>query len=74
MKEELPFQINYHFLQDSIESLKEETGHSSEEIERGLTYMIGRRCGQLLQKLAEEKDKELLNELEIAILHSSEEK
>jgi hypothetical protein len=36
--------------------------------------MIGRRCGQLLQKLAENKNEELLNELEIAILHSSEEK
>jgi hypothetical protein len=74
VKEELPFQINSHFLKDSIENLKEDTGHNSEEIERGLTYMIGRRCGQLLQKLAENKNEELLNELEIAILHSSEEK
>ncbi|MFP4686945.1 MAG: hypothetical protein ACLFN5_02415 [bacterium] len=74
MTQELPFQINSRFLEESIKSLKKETGYGREELIRGLTYMIGRRCGQTIQKLAEKKEPALLKELEIAILHSSEEK
>ena len=74
MKHDFPFEINSQFLEDTLKDLEEQTDYSREELIRGITYMIGRRTGQILQKISEDKDQDLLHELKIAVLHSSEEK
>ncbi|MFB6355014.1 MAG: hypothetical protein ABEJ65_00670 [bacterium] len=69
-----PFDVEESFYQDTITNLEKETSYSREEIKRGITFMLGRRTGELLQSLSSMEDDNLLEELEIAIQHSGEEK
>lgn len=74
MKSPFPFELEDEFWEETLEQLRQQTGNDREQIRRGLTYMVGRRAGRLLQSLTEEDNDALIWELEIAILHSGEEK
>lgn len=74
MKEPFSFDLEERFWNQTLEQLAARTEYSEEELRRGLTYMVGRRAGRMMQEIAQGEDPQLMRELEIAILHSSEEK
>jgi hypothetical protein len=73
MTESFPMEVDETFWEEVVDRLVEETDHDRQEIERGLTFMLGRRARQLLEA-ARDGDEAVLEELEIAITHSLDEK
>lgn len=73
MSDSFPFDVDETLWSQLVDQLGQSTDYSEDELERGLTYMLGRRARVLLQSLKEDPD-ELIEELEIAITHSQDEK
>lgn len=74
MNSSFPFDVDQDFWNEVINQCVNETGLSPEEVERGLTYMLGRRATEMLGGCLKDENEQLMEELEIAILHSNEEK
>lgn len=74
-KKEITIEVDKNFYEEVIAELKEKLGKKESEIEYGLKFLAGRKIAQDLTKLKEEDPPEkLLNDLELAILHSKQEK
>jgi len=69
-----PFDVDDKFWNDVIEQLESRTHYERDEIERGLTFMLGRRARTLLEQLRGEDADDVMEELRIAIVHSREDK
>jgi len=74
MDKSFPFEVDSEYWESLLSKLERETEFDREEIVRGLTFMVGRRASVMLQELDGSNNRELVNELGIAIMHSSEEK
>lgn len=74
MNNPFSFELEDALWEETVQHLRERTDYDVDQLRRGLTFMVGRRVGALLQSLGEEETEGLLRELDIAILHSEEEK
>ena len=74
MDNSFPFEVDSEYWESLLSDLERKSDFRRDEIIRGLIFMAGRRASVMLQRLSSNDNEELLEELEIAILHSSEEK
>lgn len=72
MSDDFPFDVDESFWDEVTEQLESKTDYDREEIKRGLTFMLGRRARTMLESLRD--GEELIEELEVAITHSRDDK
>lgn len=74
MTDGFEFEVDPEFFDRTVEELVSRTEFNEDEIRRGLLFMVGRRAGEMLEELQENSSSKLMSELEVAVLHSGQEK